>query len=107
MLSSQRQIYTDPTLLEQFRSHPCNADRRIDMIPFSHKVCERTGLLQWGHVSMLRARKFLDAAVLAGDSVDSVLEQVGCLPQRQYFMPSPHAGRKAELSPRDDKCCSF
>ena len=35
----------------------------------------RAGLLQWGHVSMLRARKFLDAAVLKGDTIDSVLEQ--------------------------------
>ena len=31
-------------------------------------------MLQWGHVSMLRARKFLDAAVLKGDTIDSALE---------------------------------
>jgi len=59
------------------------------MVPFSHKLCERTGLLQWGHVSMLRARKFLDAAVLAGNPIDSVLEQVRWLP-RETISWLPH-----------------
>ena len=58
------------------------------MLENTYGLC--TGLLQWGHVSMLRARKFMDAAVLGGGTIDSVLEQVPCRPRSKLHRHCAH-----------------